>query len=143
MHSRHSYREQSGSHACIQIHINMFLHMLFEKHFPMSLNISQIMFSKSFRVFHSNECSAIYLTTLSHCIFKFLVFTSKPHCSHCLCAYTSVFISSRTYQVCFRWYIFLYSLRYPQTRMVVHYFEIWAKNTIHMSNMVGKMLCEF
>lgn len=122
IHSRHSYREQSRSHACIQIHINMFLPMLFEKHFPISLNISQIMFSKSFRVFHSNDCSTVYLTTQAHCIFKFLVFTSKPHCRHSLCAYTGVIFSSRTYQTCFQWYMFLCSLMYPQTRMVAHYF---------------------
>lgn len=78
IHNRHGYREQSRSHACIQIHINMFLPMLFEKCFPISLNISQIMFSKSFRVFHSNGCSTVYLTTQAHCIFKFLAFTSKP-----------------------------------------------------------------
>lgn len=115
MHNRHSYREQSGSHACIQIHINRFPRMLLEKHFPISLNISQIMFSKSFRVFHSNDCPTIYRTTLSHCIFKFLVFTSKPHWRD-YGVHTPVYSSPRTYQACIQWYIFLYSLTYLQNQ---------------------------
>ena len=107
MHNRHSDGKQSGSHACIQIHINMFLHMLLKKHFPISLSISQIMLSKSFRVFHSNDCSTIYLTTLSHFIFNSLVFSSKLHCRPHSCSYTSALMSRQSYQTCFQWCIVL------------------------------------
>lgn len=128
VHNRHGFGEQNGSHACIQIHINMFLHVLFKKHFPKSLSISQIMFPKSFRVFPFQWLFHNLFNNPVSFIFQSLVF-SLNYIVGPIHVHTPV-TPDRLKQTCCQWYIFLYLFPYAlPNQSGLHCF--WDKGEEH------------